>query len=563
MSSFDDARALRTPPELAFGARRLVRWVCTRNPFYVLSALVFLVGLWMSFGAQVRDEQTWALMIGMSGYTLLLAVPACLLVRFGGVWEDVRTVLLLVVLMFLATSVTFDETLARSPELGIRCYGAGWLFAVGLSAAMLRGIRLVLPGWFAAAYYVLLTLFFLYPVALVPLLDRPRSESLQWGLFGFAPAVGLVSLTLLPAIRRGREYVRDNGSPWRWPLYPWSPFVLLGFGAAARSFLLCWSMQHIERIEPEPTIFGPYFLVPLLLAAAVLLLEIGLVERVGGALGCALALPVAASVLALTGDHPDHLYQGFLSLFITRLGGTPLFLTLIAAAGFYAYAWLRRVPGACGGLTFALAALTVVGPATRNVYALETPQPWPIFAIGALQLGVGLVRWNAGRCLVGAGCLIAVVSHDGLVASHLSLGVVLVLGALFEDALGRTLRNAGASLGLVACLMALSGRFEPPDVEPAWMFAAYPLLVAALLAAYSRIVHHRLSAVAAGVAVAAWLADLTWQCYVPLRTLIIGLDYMAAGLVLLGLAELISLAKAGLLPWRVVWRTRKLPDPLQ
>ena len=78
-------------------------------------------------------------MVGMAGYTLLLAVPACLLVRFGGVWEDVRTVLLLVVLMFLATSVTFDETLARNPELGVACYLGGLLFAVAVSEGMLAG----------------------------------------------------------------------------------------------------------------------------------------------------------------------------------------------------------------------------------------------------------------------------------------------------------------------------------------------------------------------------------------------------------------------------------------
>src|SRR3954471_21734644 len=154
MSHPVDDRATPATPSLSRGTRGLVRWVCTNNPFYVLSALLVLVGLWTSFGAQVRDEQAWALMFGMSGYTLLLAVPACLLVRFGGVWEDVRTVLLLVVLMFLATSVTFDETLARSPELGIKCYGAGLFFAVLLSAGMLRAMRLILPGWFNAAYYL-------------------------------------------------------------------------------------------------------------------------------------------------------------------------------------------------------------------------------------------------------------------------------------------------------------------------------------------------------------------------------------------------------------------------
>src|SRR4051794_32745100 len=189
MSRLDDVCAIPATsaptPTLARGTRGLIRWVCTNNPFYVLSALLVLVGLWVSFGAQARAEQTWALMFGLAGYTLLLAVPACLLVRFGGVWEDVRTVLLLVVLMFLATSVTFDETLARNPRLGITCYIVGLIFAVAVSEGMLRGMRLALPGWFRAPYYLRLALFFLYPAALVPLLDRPRGEALQWALFGF------------------------------------------------------------------------------------------------------------------------------------------------------------------------------------------------------------------------------------------------------------------------------------------------------------------------------------------------------------------------------------------
>lgn len=53
------------------------------------------VGLKTSFGAQDSPGQTWALMFGLAGYTLLLAAPACLLVRVGGVWEDVRAVLIM------------------------------------------------------------------------------------------------------------------------------------------------------------------------------------------------------------------------------------------------------------------------------------------------------------------------------------------------------------------------------------------------------------------------------------------------------------------------------------
>jgi hypothetical protein len=99
---------------LAATARALLHWVSCSNPFYVISAGLFLVGLRLSFPAQASEVETWSLMGGLAGYTLLLALTACLLVRFARAWQDLRTVLLLVVLMFLATSVTFDEVLIVS-----------------------------------------------------------------------------------------------------------------------------------------------------------------------------------------------------------------------------------------------------------------------------------------------------------------------------------------------------------------------------------------------------------------------------------------------------------------
>ena len=72
-----DFRSASAPP-LNWGSRWLLRRLCTDNPFYVLSAALFLVGLWGSFTAEDGAEQTWALLTGLSGYTLLLAVTACL-----------------------------------------------------------------------------------------------------------------------------------------------------------------------------------------------------------------------------------------------------------------------------------------------------------------------------------------------------------------------------------------------------------------------------------------------------------------------------------------------------
>src|SRR5204862_907017 len=140
------------------------RWLCTNNPFYVISAGLFLFGLRISFGAQVRDIEVGVLMSGLAGYTLMLAATALVLVRFGNVWDDVRTVMLLVVLMFLATSVTFDEVLVLNPGQGVACSLWGLLFAVSVSEGVLRGTRLRLPLGFRLPYYLILALFFLYPL---------------------------------------------------------------------------------------------------------------------------------------------------------------------------------------------------------------------------------------------------------------------------------------------------------------------------------------------------------------------------------------------------------------
>ena len=153
-------------------------------------------------------------------------------------------------------------------------------------------------------------------------------------------------MTLLPAARRGRDYVRDNGSPWRWAWYPWTLFGLLAFAVPARSALLCWSMHHVANAATEPYIFGPYFLAPFLLCVGVLLLEIGLVERHKGVLLAAMSVPPILLALAVVGHRAEDFYQGFLGQFTARLGGTPLYLTLARLGGVLR---LRGAPAGPGG----------------------------------------------------------------------------------------------------------------------------------------------------------------------------------------------------------------------
>jgi hypothetical protein len=547
-------------------ARGLLRRLYTSNPFYVISALLVFVGLRMSLDTSGTTIETWGLMVALAGYTLLLATTACLLIRLGSIWDDLRTVLLLVVMMFLALSVAFDETLTSNPRLGIACDLVGLLFAVLVSEGVLRGTRLGLPALFRVPYYLILSLFFLYPAALVPLLGDPARPALRWALFGFSPLAGLVFLTLLPAIRRGPAYADKNGSPWRFPCYPWVLFGLLALAVCGRAFYLCISLHFVERtsqhfIERSHSIFGLYFLVPFLLMLDVLLLELGLVARHRGVIRTALGAPVALLVLTLIGRAGDSVHQDFLLLFMGRLGCSPLFLGLIATMIFYAVALARHVPEALRALTLSLLALAVVGPATQGLDGLKlaAPQPQPILALAVLQLWLGWRSRQSGRCLFGAACLVAGLTlslgktdsaaFQGLIALHLALAALLALGAVFDDRLGRFLRVASAVLLTLASLLAVPG--DPwlsklAFVSPEFV-RVYPMILVIAATTYGFLFGSRAHLYAATLSVAGWVTLVGVRGYLHARQLVAGLDRIAWGMAFFLLATLISLAKAGLL----------------
>jgi hypothetical protein len=556
MSPFPDARV--AAPSSGLGGRTLLHWICTSNPFYVLSAGLFLMGLRISFGAPTEATQTWALMSGLTGYTLLLAVTACLLVRFGRVWDDARTVLLLVVLMLLATSLTFDEVLIIDPERGFACFLIGFLFAIAVSEGLLWGMRLRLPAWFRTPYYLILALFFFYPPGLTPLVDEPRGEALTWGLFGFPALAGVAFLTLLPAVRLGPAYVRANGSPWGWPLYPWTLFGLLAAAVPARSFLLCLSMQLLNNDQRERSIFGPFFLVPFGLAIAILLLEIGIVSWNRKVLWTALVLPLGLASLTVLGHRDDPIYREFLDVFTDRFGVDPLAAILLASVAFSAYALLRRVPQAATALTLALVAVSVVGPDTLNQGRFVAPQPTPLLALAALHLWLGIQRRSSASCSIGIASLIVAVLGSGLddvdlapyrdvLAFHLVVLGIVILGAVFEDTLARLARWVGAGLVTLTALAVLSGWHRVPAMPVSWAMDTYPLVMGLLLVGYGLLLPFRPALALAGVVLTGWSALAGWQMYRFLRGVVAGLDHLALSLALFVLALLISLGKSGLL----------------
>lgn len=443
MSSADGVPAPRT----------LLQMVSTSNPLYVISAGLFLFGLRISFDDPENDLDNWLLATGLAFYTLLLAAAAVLLVRFARIWNDVRTVLLLVVLMFLATSVTFDEVLVMNPRRGIALNLCGLGFAIALSEGILRAIRLALPLGFKLPYLALLALFFLYPVWLGSLARDPHSDVLQWSLFTFPAAAGTVFLTLLPAIRRGPDAVRGNGSPWPWPFYPWSLYAFLAFAAVGRSFLVCKSFHLLDGQRITDTIFAPFFLVPLGFALAVLLLELGLVAKHRGTQWIALASPAVLWLLAgmVNRDGPA-------GEFLTQFeAASPLFLTLLGCAAFSVYAWCRGVPLATEAISVVLGTLAFVEPGTFALAEVSLVRVEWLAAPVLFQGVLGLMRRDAWRLIAIGGVAAAwltgalwrlylilraeVAGLDYLLASLLLLPSAVLLSLAKSGAMGRWLER--------------------------------------------------------------------------------------------------------------------------
>jgi hypothetical protein len=328
-------------------------------------------------------------------------------------------------------------------------------------------------------------------------------------------------------------------------------------------------MHHVPSGEVEPYIFGPYFLVPFGLALGVILLEIGLVEGKTGVLRVALTMPAFLVVLAAAGHRPEPVYQWFLGRFVERLGGTPLYLTLIASSGFYFYAALRHTPMAFDALTAALGALAFVAPQTLDFQEMVPPRAPPLLAVGVVQLGLGLFRRRAWRCLIGAGCLeassmivlrsIGVGDHPQPVAFHLALAAALTVGAAFDDRIGRVLRTTGAVMATLASLAVVTGRLLPTDGVPTWAIEAYAPAMSLLIAGYGLALSHRASLAAGALILTSWLFVLGSRAYCALRLRAPGLDYIAIGMVLFSLAVLTSMAKGGVLAWRGDRRKNKAP----
>jgi len=550
-----------TKPPAANPAVSLARLLYTQNPFYLIGTLLVLVGLQQCFGKESTLATSGTLVGMLAGYTLLLAAIATVIIRFGQIWDDARTILLVIVLLFFMLSTSLDFHLLftlEPPTPGSLLLGGGWLFSVVLSELLLRFLRIGLAARYRWPYYLILTLLFGYPVLLAWIDWYGWHAGRSWALLAFPAAGAAALLALLPAARTRARREPASGTPWIWPYYPWSLFVYLTIGLAIRSWWLTISFEPAKGAE---MCFKPYFLFPLVVAWSALIVEMGRARYSLGAMAAGTLLPLAGLLVAFPGPAQNSVEAVFLSR-LAALGSPPQ-LVVWSMLAFYGWAWLRRVPAAEAFLLVLGLFSSLLGRHTVDWHTLTLPQPLAVAAVAGLLIVQAICRESSWRALA-AGSLVVVTARfagarlggDSLWfwQWHGPLAAALLLPAVFNDPLAQLLRQAAWRLAPLAALVAAAVYPVALRNLPEGALSGY---LAVLLLA-SVVLWRREQEVAplaaAGVTLAAnllshWRPAYLWLSESPLAG---GLPWLAGGLGLVLLALTISLLKMGL--WRGTWR---------
>jgi hypothetical protein len=537
-----------------------VRLLYTHNPFYLIGTLLVLVGLQQSLGKSdgtaAGDLATGGLLTAsLAGYTLLLAAIAALIIGCGRIWDDARTILLVIVLMFFMLSASLDVRLNASPLSGSQLLVAGLAFSIGLSELLLRGLGIGLAWRYRGPYYLLLALLFAWPTIPAWLEAHGLREARSWSLFAFPAAAALALVTLLPAARTPAQREPATGTPWIWPLYPWSLFVYLTIGIALRSW---WLTISFEPASGTAASFRPYFLLPLVPAWSLLLVEIGRTRNLSGALAAGMMLPLASLLLAFPGTPNSTVAAASLARLATAIG-SPAQLALGGLVAYYFLMWIRRIPLAEGLIWTSLAGLSLVGPQTLDVASLTRPQPLPLACLAGLLIMTGVWRESTRR-LVAGGTMIALgaLTHAGPFGGdlwfwqlHAPIIALLALPVMMSDDLAHWLRDlAWRAVPGLALAAAVIYPWVLPNLAPATLPSYLGLLLFVSFGLWQRD-RQVAPLVAAAMTLLANVLALGRHGYALLENTILakGLPWLASGLAIVAVALGISLLKMGFWTW--------------
>ncbi len=487
----------------------VVHWLWNHNPFYLVSSLLMLYGVRAGFGSvEIGAINCWLMMSFLEAYTFLLALVGVLIIRWGKVWDDARSILLLLLLMFFAVSVSADDLFVKmeSANGGAMLLACGFGFSVVILFGVLAATGIRLHLFYVVPLVLFLALFFAAPWWCSPELHPKNAMTLDWTLFLFPQLAAVLFLTLIPAARMGRASVVNNGTPWVWPLFPWSAFAFIGVAVVLRSYALTMTFSPSGPIWASPdsrsgivldTIWRPYFLVPCALAVLFLFLEAGLAagnrRLVGRSLATAPCLLLLAWPWAMT-----YVMREFLDS-LTATVGSPVWISTLMLIVFYGWAMIRRAANAEIGLLASILILSVVGPKTVSTLTLTDVHPMPMLVAGAAIAAIGLRKHSSGLIFVasifltaGLWFVLPTTPFSGYriaTCFHLMLAACLLISVLWRDGLAKQLQTVGAIMLIAPSIGVIHGTAA---VEVRWEWrVAYVMGLAATAFFCARVSHGR------------------------------------------------------------------------
>ena len=267
--------------------------------------------------------------------------------------------------------------------------GGGFIFAVVITELLVGTLGIRFRALFRGPLYAMFATSFFYPWlfslrnTFLPELDY------RYVILLFPFVVSLTILSLVPAIRRTSGYARKNGTPWRWPPYPYSIFVLAIVGLIGRTVMLTLSFDP----SPANGIVGTWMFVPIFLSVTWVLFEIGVAEKIRELQTLSMMLMPFSLALAIAWPV---FYNATFYNQITLEIGSPVWLTLLALVTIYFVAWIENIEGATVFLTMALLAAALLRQDGNLIGEFASIQLWPCLLLGTWSVA----SWNRmKRCV--------------------------------------------------------------------------------------------------------------------------------------------------------------------
>ena len=433
----------------------LVRRLSNENPFYLLSAAFVIHGTGLSIGSDVPLKMLLSL---VGGYLLLLTMIAWGIVRFWQVWDDARSIFMILILLMLELAICFDQSIAQQQAGAVSSLIAVTIASLLVAESIIRLLNIRLPAIYRIPFYIQLSLAMLASLIPMSFSDLESPSLVRWAIYAVSLLAGLSMLTLIPAIQTSRNRVERDGCPWVWPIHPWSAFVIVWCCLGFRLYLLTIAFDPVIELSSAAAydgmggIFGGVLLAPMLLGLSSLFVVGAAVHRHWLLHFLALGLPLCAIALSVRPWDANLALANFYREY-TQLFGSPLWTATISTLAVSLIAWSLRLPFARRCCVVSTLLLSRITPTTFDA---QTLGPVNFYWLSAVVVILSIVGFRRGqsRFVLEAGVWLSVglhlegsqlhqiVSPWGPIETqfHLLLVAIVALSFLFRDALMEELR---------------------------------------------------------------------------------------------------------------------------